>query len=67
VLLVWLVTRKTGIRLRMPEIVRPSKVMLDKVLHIGLPAAGENLSWMLQFMVVTAFVGLLGDKALATQ
>ncbi len=41
--------------------------MLDKVLHIGLPAAGENLSWMLQFMVVTAFVGLLGDKALATQ
>jgi putative MATE family efflux protein len=67
VLLVWLVARKTGIKLRLPEIVRPSKVMLDKVLHIGLPAAGENLSWMLQFMVVTAFVGLLGDKALATQ
>ena len=67
VLLVWLVARKTGIRLRLPEIVRPSRAMLDKVLHIGLPAAGENLSWMLQFMVVTAFVGLLGDKALATQ
>ena len=67
VLLVWLVAHKTGIRLRLPEIVKPSRLMLGKVLHIGLPAAGENLSWMLQFMVVTAFVGLLGDKALATQ
>jgi putative MATE family efflux protein len=67
VLLVWLLTHKTGIRLRLPEIIRPNKIMLNKVLHIGLPAAGENLSWMLQFMVVTAFVGLLGDKALATQ
>ena len=67
VLLVWLVARKTGIRLRLPEIVKPSRLMLGKVLHIGLPVPGENLSWMLQFMVVTAFVGLLGDKALATQ
>ncbi|MGL4889336.1 MAG: MATE family efflux transporter, partial [Aeromonas veronii] len=67
VLLVWLVARKTGIRLVVRDIVHPSREMLGKVLHIGLPAAGENLSWMLQFMVVTAFVGLLGDKALATQ
>ncbi|MGY3925866.1 MATE family efflux transporter [Aeromonas simiae] len=67
VLLVWLVGRKTGIRLIPRDILRPSREMLGKVLHIGLPAAGENLSWMLQFMVVTAFVGLLGDKALATQ
>lgn len=42
VLLVWLVARKTGIRLRLPEILRPSKAMLDKVLHIGLPAAGRT-------------------------
>jgi Na+-driven multidrug efflux pump len=40
--------------------------MLAKVLKIGLPAAGENLSWLLQFMVVTSFVGLMGDQALAT-
>ena len=33
----------------------------------GLVGAGENLLWMLAFLVVTAFVGLLGDKALATQ
>lgn len=67
VLLVWLVARKTGIHLVPRDILKPSREMIGKVLHIGLPAAGENLSWMLQFMVVTAFVGLLGDKALATQ
>ncbi len=39
VLLVWLVARKTGIRLVVRDIVHPSREMLGKVLHIGLPAA----------------------------
>ncbi len=30
VLLVWLVARKTGIRLRLPEIVKPSRLMLGR-------------------------------------
>ncbi|WP_350595772.1 MATE family efflux transporter, partial [Pseudoalteromonas sp. 45-MNA-CIBAN-0466] len=57
----------TKIPLHIPSILRPDKVMLKKVFHIGLPAAGENVSWMLQFMVVTSFVVLMGDKALAAQ
>ncbi|GGZ03751.1 MATE family efflux transporter [Shewanella fodinae] len=66
VLLVWLLQRNTGIRLLPTELLRPQREMLAKVLKIGLPAAGENLSWLLQFMVVTSFVGLMGDQALAT-
>lgn len=62
-----LFVRYTKIPLHIPSILRPDKVMLKKVFHIGLPAAGENVSWMLQFMVVTSFVGLMGDKALAAQ
>jgi putative MATE family efflux protein len=62
-----LLVKYTGIPLHWSAIVRPQKSMLAKVFHIGLPAAGENISWMLQFMVVTAFVGLMGDKALAAQ
>ncbi|QIR15529.1 MATE family efflux transporter [Shewanella aestuarii] len=62
-----LFVRYTGISLNVGAILRPQWKMLKKVFHIGLPAAGENLSWMLQFLVVTSFVGLMGDKALAAQ
>ncbi|KMT65978.1 MATE family efflux transporter [Catenovulum maritimum] len=62
-----LFVKYTGIHLYWSAIVKPQKYYLQKVFKIGLPAAGENVSWMLQFMVVTAFVGLMGDKALAAQ
>ncbi|MCL1065933.1 MATE family efflux transporter [Shewanella olleyana] len=66
-LMAYLFVKYTKIPLKIPEIIRPKKHLLAKVFHIGLPAAGENISWMLQFMVVTAFVGLMGEKALAAQ
>lgn len=37
------------------------------VLHIGIPAAAENIAWRLAFMASMAVAGLLGAKALATQ
>ncbi len=66
-LLVWLIQKRTGIRLVPAQLFRWPREVLGKIMHIGLPAAGENLSWMLQFMVITSFVALMGDKALATQ
>lgn len=39
---------------------------LAAVLHIGLPAAAENMSWRGAFMVSIAVVGQLGAQALAT-
>ncbi|MBI6549402.1 MATE family efflux transporter [Xenorhabdus lircayensis] len=44
-----------------------SKNMLNKILHIGLPAAGENLVWILQYMTAQAFIGLMGETSLAAQ
>ncbi|CAM3906859.1 MATE family efflux transporter [Xenorhabdus thuongxuanensis] len=44
-----------------------SKNMLGKILHIGLPAAGENLVWILQYMTAQAFIGLMGETSLAAQ
>ncbi|WP_338804590.1 MATE family efflux transporter [Xenorhabdus griffiniae] len=44
-----------------------SKNMLSKILHIGLPAAGENLVWILQYMTAQAFIGLMGEMSLAAQ
>ncbi|MER2494249.1 MATE family efflux transporter [Catenovulum sediminis] len=67
VILAWMLFKYTGIKIYWSAILKPQKRMLAKIFHIGLPAAGENLSWMLQFMVVTSFVALMGEKALAAQ
>ncbi|MFY3771634.1 putative FMN/FAD exporter YeeO [Providencia manganoxydans] len=44
-----------------------SRNMLGKILHIGLPSAGENLVWILHFMTASAFIGLMGENSLAAQ
>ena len=38
-----------------------------RVLHIGLPAAGENVSYWIAFMVITTFIAHMGATQLATQ
>ncbi|WEF33900.1 MATE family efflux transporter [Pseudoduganella chitinolytica] len=39
---------------------------LAEVLHIGVPAAAENIAWRLSFMAAMAAAGTLGAHALAT-
>ncbi|MFP3019275.1 MAG: MATE family efflux transporter [Arsenophonus sp.] len=46
---------------------RWSKCVLNKILYIGLPSAGENLIWILHYMVASAFIGLMGEIPLAAQ
>jgi Na+-driven multidrug efflux pump len=46
---------------------RDVRKRLAPVLHIGLPAAAENMGYRLAFIVSVAAIGTLGAKALATQ
>jgi putative MATE family efflux protein len=39
---------------------------LKRILHIGLPAAGEHMSYWLSLMVITSFAARLGEESLAT-
>lgn len=43
------------------------KKILRQIFSIGLPGAGENLTWNLQFLFMTSVVGTFGSVALATQ
>jgi Na+-driven multidrug efflux pump len=45
---------------------RLRRAELAAVLHIGVPAAAENIAWRLSFMASMAVAGLLGAQALAT-
>ncbi len=41
------------------------KNIIKQILKIGLPSAGENLSWSGQMLVMLAFVGTMGEQSLA--
>ena len=57
---------RTGATLHLRDFYQFSGGHLRKILHIGLPAAGENIAWWASFMVVTYFIGQMGETALAT-
>lgn len=60
-----LLNRRLGLRLRWRTPFDLPLVRVRRILHIGLPAAGENLSYWLAFMVVTSFIGRLGAESLS--
>ncbi len=62
-----LLKRRTGLRLGWRDFFRIKMQNVRRVLHIGLPAAGENISYWLAFMVITTFVARMGATQLATQ
>jgi putative MATE family efflux protein len=64
----WILLKKRiGIRIVWQDFIKLPRERLQRILHIGLPSAGEPLCWMLAFMVVTAFTARMGDTQLATQ
>jgi putative MATE family efflux protein len=62
-----LLGRRTHLRLRWRDFFSISGERVRRVLHIGLPAAGENISYWIAFMVVTTFIAHMGATQLATQ
>ena len=62
-----MLARRTHLKLRWRDFVSINSARVRRILHIGLPAAGENISYWLAFMVITTFVARLGSTPLATQ
>lgn len=65
-LLICLVVYGLRIKIELPLFFRWNKELLKNIFKIGLPSAGENLSWSGQTLVMTAFVGIMGEMALAS-
>jgi putative MATE family efflux protein len=65
--LLWLVRRRTGVRLSARDLVAFPPSQVRRVLEVGVPIASENLCWSLAFMVVTSFVARMGASSLAAQ
>jgi len=62
-----LVDRRIGLRMHWRHYVELPLSRLRRILHIGLPAAGENICYWTALMVVTSFTARLGADSLAIQ
>jgi len=62
-----MLARRTHLKLRLRDFFSIKMERVRRVLHIGLPAAGENISYWLAFMVITTFIARMGATQLATQ
>jgi putative MATE family efflux protein len=62
-----LLARRTHLKMRWRDFFSIRGEKVRRILSIGLPAAGENISYWVAFMVVTTFVARMGATQLATQ
>jgi putative MATE family efflux protein len=62
-----LLDRHTHLRLRARSFVTISWRNVRRILHIGLPAAGEQMCYWSAFVLVTTFIARLGADSLAVQ
>ena len=62
-----LLDTRIHLRLRALDFVTVSWGKVKRILHIGLPAAGEQICYWTAFMLVTTFVARMGSQSLAIQ
>jgi putative MATE family efflux protein len=63
--LLLLLRRRLGLRMHWRT---PFDLPLDRlrrILHIGLPAAGEHMSYWLSFLIITSFIARMGTESLS--
>ncbi|MEH7072891.1 MATE family efflux transporter [Neobacillus drentensis] len=67
VALFYFVYKRLDLKFHMKDIFKIEKTDVKGLLSIGVPSAGENLSYQFSQVVITSFVALTGDEALAAR
>ncbi|MFD1448593.1 MATE family efflux transporter [Oceanobacillus profundus] len=65
--LLYFVYKRLAIRYRINDILKIDKTNTKNLMGIGIPSAGEQLSYQLSQVVITSFVAIVGDAALAAR
>jgi putative MATE family efflux protein len=66
-IILWiLLDRRLKLMLRLRDFFEIRLDRIKRILHIGLPAAGEHMSYWVSLMVITSFAARLGGESLAT-
>ncbi|CAH2716903.1 putative FMN/FAD exporter YeeO [Neobacillus rhizosphaerae] len=65
--LIYLVYTRLSLKLTIKDIFKAKKEDIKGLLSIGIPSAGENLSYQLSQLVITSFVVSMGTASLAAR
>lgn len=60
-----LLHRRLGLGITWQSLMRLPLDQLRRILRIGLPAAGENLCYWTAFLLITSFIGRMGEASLS--
>ncbi|NBD24245.1 MATE family efflux transporter [Paenibacillus glycinis] len=63
--LLLLLYRRLPSPIRLKDYVRFDKRHVKRILGVGLPAAGEQIAWQSQYMMIMSFVNIIGQQALS--
>ncbi|NOV00738.1 MATE family efflux transporter [Paenibacillus sp. LMG 31457] len=58
--------RRIPFPIRFKDYLNFDKRIVKQILSIGLPSAGEHLSWQSQYLMIVSFVNIIGQVALST-
>ncbi|MBP1965255.1 MATE family efflux transporter [Paenibacillus aceris] len=58
--------RRIPFPIRFKDYLTFDKRIVKQILSIGLPSAGEHLSWQSQYLMIVSFVNIIGQIALST-
>jgi len=67
VALFYFVYKKLALKFRLKDAMKINRSDVKDLLTIGIPSAGENLSYQFSQVVITSFVAIIGDAALAAR
>lgn len=67
VALFYFVYKRLALSFHVKDIIKIDKTDVKDLLQIGVPSAGENLSYQFSQVVITSFVAILGNEALAAR
>ncbi|WP_078552308.1 MATE family efflux transporter [Bacillus alkalicellulosilyticus] len=67
VALFWMFYRRIEVRVKFKDYIQLKKEYVKKIMGIGVPSAGEHLSYNTSQMTVLVFITMLGTTALATR
>ncbi|MFJ7725149.1 MATE family efflux transporter [Neobacillus sp. NPDC097160] len=65
--LIYLVYNRLSLKLAISDIFKAKKEDIKGLLEIGIPSAGENLSYQLSQLIITSFVVSMGTASLAAR
>ncbi|MCM3739485.1 MATE family efflux transporter [Oceanobacillus luteolus] len=65
--LLFFVYKRLAIKFNLKDILKIDKTNTKNLMGIGIPSAGEQLSYQFSQVVITSFVAIIGDAALAAR